>query len=112
MEMLRRHMWVIDPAGIALGAVVSGQAAASLMVSVLPRPLAAHAAPAPSRPTPAVDGTPIDTRDAALAAYAKLRTTTRVWLTIERNGQRTGWTTTFADSARRRRPDVAAPVAV
>jgi hypothetical protein len=56
MEMLRRHMWVIDLAGIALGAVVSGQAAASLMVSVLPRPQAPHAAPAPPRPTLVVDG--------------------------------------------------------
>ena len=56
MEMLRRHVWVIDLAGIALGAVVSGQAAASLMVSVLPRPQAPHAAPAPPRPTVVVDG--------------------------------------------------------
>ena len=56
MEMLRRHLWVIDLAGIALGAVVSGQAAASLMASVLPRPQAPHAAhAAPPRPKPVVD---------------------------------------------------------
>jgi general secretion pathway protein C len=61
MEMLRRHMWVIDLAGIALGAVVSGQAAASLITSALPRPRAHHAAPAGPWPTtegatPAIDG--------------------------------------------------------
>ena len=52
MEMLRRHMWVIDLAGIALGAVVSGQAAASLVVSALPSP---HPPPAASRPRPERD---------------------------------------------------------
>ncbi len=55
MEMLRRHLWVIDLAGIALGAVVSGQAAASLMASVLPRPQAPHVAHAPPRPKPVID---------------------------------------------------------
>ena len=44
MEMLRRHLWVIDLAGIALGAVVSGQAAASLD--------GVGAATAHKRPTP------------------------------------------------------------
>jgi general secretion pathway protein C len=52
MEMLRRHLWVIDLAGIALGAVVSGQAAASLVVSALPAPQPAAAA---SRPKPERD---------------------------------------------------------
>ena len=56
MERLRRHLWVIDLAGIALGAVVSGQAAASLMASVLPQPQAPHVATAPPRPKPVVDG--------------------------------------------------------
>jgi general secretion pathway protein C len=56
MEMLRRHMWVIDLAGIALGAVVSGQAAASLITSALPRPRAPHAAPAGPRPKTVVEG--------------------------------------------------------
>ena len=31
MEMLRRHLWVVDLAGIALGAVVFGQATATLI---------------------------------------------------------------------------------
>ena len=61
MEMLRRHLWVIDLAGIALGAVVSGQAAASLMASALPAPRAPHTSQAPPRlmidgAPPAIDG--------------------------------------------------------
>jgi len=56
MEMLRRHLWVIDLAGIALGAVVSGQAAASLVASALPSPYSAHATPAASRLKPERDG--------------------------------------------------------
>ena len=62
MEMLRRHLWVVDLAGIALGAVVFGQAAATLISSALPRlpaPRVAHAAPAPAPahlPDKAFDG--------------------------------------------------------
>jgi general secretion pathway protein C len=44
MEILRRHLWVVDLAGIALGAVVFGQAAATLMASALPWLQAPHGA--------------------------------------------------------------------
>ena len=66
MEMLRRHLWVVDLAGIALGAVVFGQATATLLASALPRlpaPRATRARPVPgareARPAaakPAISG--------------------------------------------------------
>jgi general secretion pathway protein C len=66
MEMLRRHLWVVDLAGIALGAVVFGQATATLLSSALPRPSAPRATRWPAVPAagearaghvkPAIDG--------------------------------------------------------
>lgn len=65
METLRRHLWVVDLAGIALGAVVFGQAAATLMASALPwlhpprtaqvRPLAAADSAKPAQTKSAID---------------------------------------------------------
>ena len=71
---------------------------------------AAHAAPAPSRPTPAVHHAHRSTRRTPPRPPTRSLRHHPRWPTIERNGQNTRMTTTFADSARRRRPNSPRPL--